>query len=168
MHDSHALAAAARRGLDQHRVSEALGVGERIFNFGDAFAIAAGKHRHPRANHDASRARLIAHQPDVTRLGTDEVEAGFSASLREVAILTEEAVAGMNRVGAVCGRRADYRWDVEIAGFGLWRTDTDRLIGHSDVHCVFVGGGEYRDGGYSEFAARANYSNRDGAAIGDE
>src|SRR5579871_2497708 len=43
-----------------------------------ALAAAAGcsldKDRHSRTNHDAPGARLVAHQADVTRLGTDKVE----------------------------------------------------------------------------------------------
>jgi hypothetical protein len=111
---------------------------------------------------------IVAHQPDVTRAWTDKVQTGALAGFRKVAILGKKAVAGMHRVGAEGRRGAKDRGDVEVAVFRGGRPDAYGFIGHADVQRVFVGGGKNRDGGYSELAVRANYSNRDSSAIGDQ
>ena len=77
------------------------GIGQRLAHLGDALALAAGQHRHAGANHDAARARLVTHQADMARARADEVAARTAAGLGEVAVFGKEAIAGMDRVGAV-------------------------------------------------------------------
>jgi hypothetical protein len=99
---AHALAAAAGRGLEQHRKT-------------DRLAAPPARHRPVRAviaGHDgtpafsmsalASLFEPMARMADGRR--ADEDEAGCRTSLGEIGILGEEAIAGMDRLGP--GRQA--------------------------------------------------------------
>src|SRR3984957_16312489 len=131
--DTHAFAAAAGSSLDQNRVAEAFRIRLSLAQLGDSRALAARQNRDARALHDSSRARLVAHQPDMTCARTDEVQPRLLAGLGEVAILGQESVPWMDRVGAEGRRRTKNCWDVEIAVFSGRRADTYRLVGHPHV-----------------------------------
>ena len=101
--DAHALAAAAGGGLDQQRVADA--------------APPRGQRRRPArrrrsrgstgtpARPRAAGRGLVAHGRDGVRRRADPGEAGVDDRSREVGVLGEEAVAGMDRVGAGPRRR---------------------------------------------------------------
>ena len=147
-HDPHPLAAAARRRFDQHRITDRLGVRLRIAQLRDAGAFAARQHRHAGALHDPARARLIAHQADMAGARPDEPQSGAMAGFGEIAVLGQEAVARMDRVGAVGNRGAQDRRDVEIAVLGRRRADTNRLVCHPHVQRLLIGSridGDRRD-----------------------
>ena len=98
--DAEALAAAAARGLDGHRVADRVGdhlarVLDRLHRLGRA-----GHDRHARRLHQLARAGLRAHRLDRARRRADEHDARVLAGLRERRVLGEEAVAGMDRLGA--------------------------------------------------------------------
>ena len=164
--DAHPLAAAARRRLDQHRETEASGVYQRLAHFGHALALAPGQDRHAGANHDAPRARLVTHEANMTRERADEMHTRTAAGFGEVAVFRQEAVAGMDRVGAVGQRRADDCRDVKIAVLGRSRPDTDCFVGHPHVQRVLVGRRINRQCGDIQFAAGAQDPDGDRAAIG--
>src|SRR5258708_7624018 len=164
-HDAHALAAATRRSLDQHRVAEAFGVGLRLAKLRHAGALASGQHRNSSSLHDATSTRLVAHQPDVTRARADEAQARALASLGEVAIFGKEPVARMHRVGAEGRRGAKNRGDVEVAIFRGRRADANRFVRHPDVQRIFVSSGEYRDCRDSQLAACTDDADGDSTAI---
>src|SRR5690242_5764998 len=96
------------------------------------------------------------------------MQSGAAAGFGEIAILAEKAVAWMHRVGAVGGCGADDRWNVEIAGFGLRGPDAYGLIRHAHMQGVLVRGRVDREGGNAQLAARADYADRDGPAIGNQ
>jgi hypothetical protein len=65
---------------------------------------------------------------------------------REARILGQEAVAGMNGVGARDLAGGEQRGDVEIAVARGRRADADALVGEAHMHGIGVGGGMRRDG----------------------
>ena len=59
---------------------------------------------------------LVPHLLEHLRRGTDEHDAGGGAGARELGVLGEEAVAGVNGVGAVPAGDVDDAGDVEVGG----------------------------------------------------
>ena len=99
MGDAHALAAAAGRGLDHHRIADLVG------DLGGAFgrfdhAEIAGHGRDLRGVGEFLGFDLVAHRLDGARVGADEDDAGLGQRLGEGRALGQEAVAGMDRLGA--------------------------------------------------------------------
>jgi hypothetical protein len=88
--------------------------------------------------------------------------------LGEAGVLGQEAVAGMDRVGAgdLAGR--DDRRDVEIAVARRRRADADALVGEPHMHRVGVGGRMHRDRLDAQLLAGAQDAQRDLAAVGDQ
>ena len=100
--------------------------------------------------------------------GPDPDHAVAFDDLRELGVLRQEAVAGMDRVGMDDLGRRDDVGDVEI-GFGRGRRpDADGFVGKPDVHRVGVGGRMDRDGLDAHFVAGAVDAQRDLAAVGDQ
>src|SRR3990167_2430237 len=89
-------------------------------------------------------------------------------NLGELGIFRQEAVAGVNRIGAGnFSRRQDARL-FEIA-FRRWRgTDTDAFVGKAHGHGVTVGFRMDDDRLQSHFLARAVDAQRNLAAVGDQ
>ncbi len=88
--------------------------------------------------------------------------------LGEARVLGQEAIAGMDRVGAGDLAGGEERRDVEVAVAGRRRADADALVGEADMHGVGVGGRMDGDGLDAEFLAGAQDAQGDFAAIGDE
>jgi len=65
-------------------------------------------HRHLGRRHRAAGLRLVAHQPDGVRRRADESQAALTDDLGEVRVLGQEAVAGVDRVGAGDLRRGHH------------------------------------------------------------
>ena len=125
--DAHAAAAAAGRGLDQHRVADLLRRFREPFRRGVGSVIA--RHQgHLRVGGDPLRCAFRPHRPDGVRRRADEDEAGAGRALREFGVLGEEAVAGMNGLRAGAPRRVDERVDIEIARLRPRRADAHALV----------------------------------------
>ena len=88
--------------------------------------------------------------------------------LGELGVLRQEAVAGMDRVGAGDGRGGQDRRDVEIAVARRRRADADALVGQAHMHGVGVGGRMHGHGLDAHLAAGAVDAQRDLAAVGDQ
>ena len=101
-HDAHAAPAAARRRLEEQREAELL----RLARLDDG---------HARLARDPLRLELVAAGAQRLRRRADPHEPGRVDGLGEVGVLGEEAVAGMDRVGARLLRRADVLLGVEVA-----------------------------------------------------
>ena len=99
--DAHPLAAAAGRGLDQQRKADRCRDRGRV---GGVVELGAGDDRDAGVLHQRPRSDLRAHRLDRARRRADPDEAGVDHRPREVGVLGEEAVAGVDRVGA--GQRA--------------------------------------------------------------
>ena len=144
--DPHAAAAAARRGLDDDRESRSPWRRLSAFVLALDRAVAARQHRHAGLLHRPARARLVAHQPDDARVGPMNLMLHASQTSARYGALGQEAVAGMNRVGAGDLGGADDRRDVEIAVGAARRADADVLVGEAHVQRVLVGLGVDGDG----------------------
>ena len=137
-HDAHASPAAAGDRLDDDRVSDVLGDLERLLLAVDG-AVAARQHRHARLLHRLLGPGLVAEQLDHAGIGPDEADVAGLAHLGEIRALREEAVAGMNGIGAGDLGGADDRRHVQIAVGAARRADADVLVGEPDVQRVLVG-----------------------------
>ena len=101
--EAHAAPAAARRRLQHHRVADARRRRLRRGRRGEpaaALAVVAGDDRHARGLHQRARRRLAAHRADRRGRRPDERRARGRARLGEVGVLGQEAVAGVDGVGA--------------------------------------------------------------------
>jgi len=74
----------------------------------------ARQDRDPLAHCQCARLRLVAEQSQRRRGRADEDQTGIAARLREVGVLAEKAIAGVNRVATLCERDRDQRRGVEI------------------------------------------------------
>ena len=111
---------------------------------------------------------LVAHRLDGFDVGTDKHDTGLIERAGEGGILGEEAIAGMNRLGAGRLRGGDDLADVEIGLGGLRRADRNGLVGHIDVHRVAVRLGIDRYGLDAEPARGPDDAAGDLAPISDE
>ena len=100
--------------------------------------------------------------------GSDERDAGGLAGGGEIGILAEEAVAGVDGVGAVAAGGVQNAVDAQVAFGGGAGADVRRLIGHADVERGAVGVGVDGDAGDAHLAEGADDADGDLAAIGDQ
>ena len=71
----------------------------------------------------------------------DEGQARGFANLSEVGIFGQEAVTGMDGIGAGDFGCAHYMRNVQVALAGAWRANADGLVGEAHVKGVPVGFG---------------------------
>ena len=166
-HHPHPTSAAAGRRLDDDGIADVLGDLERLLLAFDG-PIAPRQDRDAGFLHDAACPRLVPHEADDLRIGTDELDVAGFAYLGEVGALGKKAVPGVDRVGAGDLGSADDRRDVQIAVGAPRRTDADVLIGKPHVERVLVGLGVDCDGLDAELATGINDAHRDLAAVRDE
>src|SRR5205085_5253893 len=100
---SHAFSAATRPSFQHDRVTDFL---SGILSVGDALQrLRRSPHdRSTRLNRSASRARLGPHHLHRFRRGANEHQSGIRDGAREVSILREKTVTGMNRLGTMALR----------------------------------------------------------------
>ena len=118
--DPHAPAAAAHRRLDDHRVAERVGQGAGLGCRVDRRSL-PGEHRDAGLPGQPPRGDLVAQQVEQLGTGADEDDPGPLAGPRELGVLRQEAVAGMDRVDALLLGQLDDRVDVEVAADRLAR-----------------------------------------------
>ena len=111
--DAHALAAAAGRRLDHHRIADLVGDLGRLLGVLD-HAEMAGHGRDLRLGGELLRLDLVAHRLDGLDVRADENDAGLCERAGEGGVLRKEAVAGMDGVGAGLLGGGDDLVDVEI------------------------------------------------------
>ena len=87
---------------------------------------------------------------------------------REVGVLGEEAVAGVDAVGAAVADRAEDRVGVEVALGCRLPAEGVRLVGQPDVQGVPIELGVDRDGLDAELASGADHAHGDLATVGDQ
>ncbi len=165
--DAHALAAAAGRGLDHHRIADLVGDLHRLV--GILQRVQPTRH-----GADAGLLRqllgfdLVAHGMDGMRLRADEDDAGLGQRLLELLLLGEEAVAGMDRLGA--GLPAGFH-DLVDQQVGLRRgrrPDQHRLVGLANMQRVGIGLGIHGHGLDAQPLAGTDDAAGDLAAVGDQ
>ena len=129
-HQAQSLAAPAGRGLDHDR--EAHGFGRLGETLGDGPV---------RARHDRDLGRacqrlgrgLMPQLADGFGWRADEDEPMVGAGLREIGVLGQESVAGVDGVGPGALGRGQQRLDIEVAGRRRSGTDADGLVGQARV-----------------------------------
>ena len=131
-------------------------------------AVGARQQRQAGLLHRAARARLVAHQADHLRIGADEPDVAGLADFGEVRRFRQEAVPGMDGVGAGDLRGADDRRHVQIALGAARGADAHVLVGKPHVQRVLVGLRIHRHGLDAQLAARDDDAHRDLAAVRDQ
>ena len=105
-------AAAAGRGLDHHRIADALGNLDGVGCVVD-LADVARHHRDAGLGGELLRLDLVAHGLDGVRVGTDEDDPLLRKTPREARVFTEESEPRMHRLGA---RRSGHRAVDDLVG----------------------------------------------------
>ena len=164
---AHALAAAAGRGLDQHRKTDAIGfLGQQVRRL--VVIVIARHQRHLGLFHDLLGFTLGTHGADGGRRRADEDEPRLGASLGEAGILGQEPIARMHRLRARAPGGLDDLLGHEIALAGRRGADMHRLVGHRDMARAAVGVGVDGHGLDAEPPRRLDDAAGDLAAIGDQ
>ncbi|MNX99952.1 hypothetical protein D3C86_1324300 [compost metagenome] len=165
--DLHAATAAAGGGLDDQREADGLGRLDGGFD-GFHLAVRAGDAGDARFHDGLLGGDLVAHDPDMLGLGTDEGQAVGLDDLGEAGVFRQEAIARVDRLGAGDFRRRDDLRDVQI-GLGRRRgADADAFVGQAHPHGAAVGLGVHGDGGDAHLLARPVDAQGDFAAVGDQ
>ena len=139
----------------------------RFFNGGDD-AVGAGQNGHLGLLHRLARLFFFAHEAGNFRRRSDELDIGGAADFSEVGVLTQQAVAGMNRVDVGDFSGGDDGGHIQIAVGGTRRPDADGLVGKANVERVAVGFAVDGDGANAEFPAGVQNAQRNFAAIGNQ
>jgi hypothetical protein len=162
----HPDAAAARRALQHHRVADPL---RRAAGLRDVLQqLRARQQRQLRLGRERARRVLEAERPDVIRRRSDERDARALAARRELGVLGQEAVAGVDRLGAGAVGRLQDPIGVQVAVRRRRAADRDRLVGGGDVQRARVGLGVDRHRSDAHAPQRAQDADRDRAPVGDE
>ena len=111
---------------------------------------------------------LVAKQANHARVGADEPDVARLAHFGEIRALGQEAVAGMQRIGAGDFGGADDRRNVQITVAAARRADADVFIRKPDVQRVLVGLRIHGHGLDAQLAAREDHPQRDLSTIGDK
>ena len=112
--------AAAERGLDRDRQPVLAGEGDHLVRVGDRVG-GAGDQGSADLLRDVAGLHLVAQRGDRGRRRADPDQAGVQHGLREVGVLGQEPVAGVDRVGAGAGGDVEDLGHVEV---GLRRAST--------------------------------------------
>ena len=164
---AHALAAAARDRLDQHRVADL--VGFLLEKRGVLpLAVIARHDRHAGLLHQRLGAVFEAHGADRAGRRADECNARSDAGLGELRIFRKEAVARMNALRARALRDLDQPIDAEIALGRGRRSDRVRLVAFAHMQRVTISLGIDRNGAQPQPARRAGDPAGNLAAVGDQ
>ena len=165
--DLEAAAAAAERRLDRDGQAVLLGEGDDLVRAGDRVG-GAGHQRGAGPLGDVPGGDLVAEVADRLRRRADPGQPGVDDGLGEVGVLRQEAVAGVDGVGAGLARPPRGLADVQVAGGGGVAAERVRLVGGADVRRVPVRVGVHRDAGDPGVPAGPGDADRDLAPVGDE
>ena len=163
-HAAHPLAAPARHRLEQHRIAP---LGCLRFGFSGRFqGLARSRHYgHASELSRSPRFDLAAHPLHRLRQGPDEDDARFPARARQRRILCQEAVAGMQRLGAAAPRHVQQLVHSQVAFGGRRGPDEVGLIGQQHVFGGAVDVGVDRDSRDAHLAAGADDAHRNLPAV---
>ena len=165
--DAHPLAAAARRRLDEDRVSNAIGrlLQERRIL---VVAVVARDERYAGLFHDGLRGALRAHRADRRGGRADEDDTRALAGRGEILVLRQKSVARVDRLRARAPRDLEDARPAQIALFRGRRADQVSLVGGEHVLRARVGFGVDGDGPDAEPSRGTDHAAGDLAAVGDE
>ena len=163
---ANAATATARTRLDEHGASNALGLGRCLLG---AFEQIAARHDgHARRGSRPACGVLVAHAVDDLGRGTNKRQTVLVAVAHEARLLGEKAIAGMNCLSSRLYGTGEHGIVVEVALGKTRAADAIRLVGKLHVQRVRIGRGVDGDGLDAHIAARADNTDRDLAAVGDE
>ncbi len=164
---AHAAPAAAGDGLDEDREADVGGLrDERVDVVG---RLGRAQHGHARGDRVLLRGDLVARHLERLRRRSDEGDAVLGGARGELAVLGEESVAGVDRVGAGLQRDADDLVDIEVCAHGMTRlADHVGLVRLLPMERAAVLVREHRDGAGSQFVRGAEGSDGDLTAVGDQ
>ncbi|MPL82810.1 hypothetical protein SDC9_28759 [bioreactor metagenome] len=165
--DAHALAAAAGRSLDHHRIADLVRDLHRFLGVGDQPHVARNR-RDARFLGQLLRGDLVAHRLDRGRRRPDEDDAFLLQRLGELHVLGQEAVARMHRLGAGLADRVHDLVDHDIGLVRRRRADMHRLVSHLHVQRVRIGVGIDGDRLDPHLARRLDHAAGDLAAVCDQ
>jgi hypothetical protein len=114
IHAAHALAAAAGHRFQQQGIAEPRGERAGFGGTAERF-VSAGHHRRARGDGHLARGGLRAHAANGLGRRADEDDAGRFAGGGEIRILAEEAVAGVDGLGAMLARGVQNAVGAQIA-----------------------------------------------------
>ena len=137
--DPHAAPAAARRRLDEHGEPSSTPRPSGV-------AAIGGRTGTPAAAISALGLDLRAHGRDRLGRRADPGQPGVEHGAGEVGVLGQEAVAGVDRVGARPAGRLDDQLGAQVGLGGRGAGQPHRAVGLGDVRRVGVGVGEDGDG----------------------
>ncbi len=146
LNDTHSAAASACGRLDHERIADLLGG-------------AGGHDRYPRRLRRPLGGQLVSRGPENVGRWPDPRQLSLRDCLCQLGVLRQEAVAGMNRLGARQERRAYVLRRLEVA------LDRHRLAGAPGVERAGVVGCGDRDGIDPEALARSEDPDGDLAAV---
>ena len=162
---AHAAPAAAGDRLDQHRIADLVGfLPEELRAL--VVAVIPGRDRDAELGHQRLGGVLETERAHRRRRRADEGDARLAAQIGKVGVLGQEAVAGMDALGADALGQRDDRLAVEIAVAAL--ADLMRLVGEAGVQRAAVGRRRQRDRPQAEPPRGARHPAGDLAAIGDQ
>ena len=138
MHDAHAFAAAAVRGLDHQRIADVLSLLQEVAGF-LVFAAVARDDRYAVRDHQGFCPGLGAHGAHTGSFRPDEHNTCGPGHFGEFGILREKAIAGMDGLCLRGQSRIQHGLFVEITQAGFGRSDEHRFVGQSNMLGVTVG-----------------------------
>ena len=166
-HHPHPATAAARQRLDHNRAPRAQPLQELARLRPRHRPRAARQHRHVMLRRPRPRPRLVPQQFQRLHRRPHERDPLLPAAPRELRVLGQEAVAGMDRVAAGLLRRRHHPLDIHV-GRRSRPVQRDRLRRAPGVQRCRVVAGVDRDRLNAQLLGRPHDPNRDLAPIGDQ
>ena len=166
-HQAHAAPAATGHRLDQQREAQLerfLGQ-TRVVLLGAEIARRAG---HAGIDHAALGQRLVAHGLDGARGRADKDQAGVPTRLGKPRVFAQEAVAGVDGIGAGLAGRFQQRVNPQVRVSGSRSANVNGLVSQANVGRVPVGVTEDGDRAVAEVTRRAHDAAGNLAAVGDQ
>jgi hypothetical protein len=166
-HDVHAFAAAAGTGLDDERESEPLRMALKRFS-ALLLAVISGKRWHARLAHALLRRAFRAHSFDRRDRRPDEGDSRRLASRRELRVLRQKTIAGVDGVRARLFRGCEDAVDAEIALRRRAWPNGPRLVRDANVHGPDIRFRIHGGDTHAEAAGGARNTTGDLASVRDE
>ena len=167
LRDFHALATAASRGFDDHRIADffadALGIFQRWYT-----AVRPRHAGHAQFFHGVLGGDLVAHDADMRSSGTDEGQAMVFENLNKASVFRQKPISGVDCLGSGDFAGGNDGRDRQIGLLRRRWADADRFVSHAHVHRVAVSGGMYRYRPDAHFARGADHAQRDLSPVGDK
>ncbi len=163
----HPSAASAERGLDGEGVAVLCAEGEDVVDRFDELG-GAGDDRGATAKGSLAAAHLVAHLVDCLRRRTDEGHSLGRDSPREVGVLAEEAVAGVDPIGAALVDGVEDRLSVEVALRRSLPAQGKSLVGEADMEGVAIEFAVDRNGLDAQLSGGPDDPDGDLSTVGDQ